>query len=185
MKLKSKVYNIRTTLFTILILTIITESLAQSDNEEESIKRNNIVLTIGHALIPTGEEPGDSKNLTTVPTWALSYEYRFSPVFILGLKSELEMSNYIIVDDEGTKLERDYPISLTLYAGFTILKGWCLYAGPGIEFERDENLYTATVGTLYEFELPGDWSLVPEMSYTLKGGHTGAYAIGLGVCKSF
>ena len=177
--------TLRSVLIATSIMISISESLAQSETEEEPIKRSNVVLTIGHAVIPTGEEPGDSKNLTTVPTWALSYEYRFSPVFILGLKSELEMSNYIIVDDEGTKLERDYPISLTLYAGFTILKGWCLYAGPGIEFERDENLYTATVGTLYEFELPGDWSLVPEMSYTLKGGHTGAYAIGLGVCKSF
>ena len=179
------VYFIRTMLVTISIMTIVSGSFAQSENEEESLKRNNIVLTIGHTVIPTEVDPGDSKNLTTVPTWALSYEYRFSPVFILGLESELEMSNYIIVDDEGTKLERDYPISLSLYAGFTILKGWCLYAGPGIEFERHEHLYTATVGTLYEFELPGDLSLSPEMSYTLKGGHTGAYTIGLGVCKSF
>ena len=104
------VYFIRTMLVTISIMTIVSGSFAQSENEEESLKRNNIVLTIGHTVIPTGVDSGDSKNLTTVPTWALSYEYRFSTVFILGLKSELEMSNYIIVvDDEGTKLERDYP----------------------------------------------------------------------------
>ena len=172
-------------LVTISIMTIVSGLFAQSENEKEPIKRNNIVLTIGHAVIPTGVEAGDSKNLATVPTWGLSYEYRFSHFFLLGLKSELEMSNYIITTDEGNKLKREYPISLTLYGDFRILKGWYLSAGPGIEFERDENLYKVSLGSYYEFELPGDWGLVPEVSYTLKGGHTWAYAIGLGVCKSF
>lgn len=172
-------------LLAIPIFLVLQKSNAQDDIEEEHMKRNNVVLTIGHALIPTGVEPGDSKKLATVPTWGISYEYRFSHFFLLGLKSELEMSNYTITNDEGTELEREYPISLTLYGDFRILKGWYIYAGPGIEFERDENLYTGTLGTFYEFELSGDWELVPELSLTLKGGHTVAYAIGLGVCKVF
>lgn len=173
-------------LFFVIFIGITTlDSLAQSENEEEPIKRNNIVLTIGHAILPGIEESGGGNELVYIPTWGLSYEYRFSHNFLLGLKSEVEVSNYVITNNEGTELEREFPISLTLYGDLRILKDWYIYLGPGMEFEKEENLYTISIGTYYEFELPGNWSMVPEVCYTHKGGHTSVYSIALGVCKSF
>lgn len=179
------IHFIRLALLAIPIFLVLQNSNAQTDNEEKPFKRNNVVLTVGHALIPSAEKPGESNNAAYVPLWGLSYEYRFSKMFLLGLKSEVEISNYIIYKEDGTALEREYPISLILYADFRLLKGWYVYTGPGIEFEKEENFFTASLGTFYEIELPGGWELVPEISYKLKGGFASSYAIGLGVCKVF
>lgn len=85
----------------IAILALWQESFAQSKTGEEPFLRNQVSLSIGHSLIPSAEElSGNRKNLL-VPTWGLSYEFSFSKRFIVGLKSEVEASNYIITTDEG------------------------------------------------------------------------------------
>lgn len=168
----------------IVFLTYASVCMAQQEDGEQ-LKRSNVVLTIGHALIPSAVESSNSKDLVLVPTWGLSYEYRFSNRFLLGLKGEAEMSSYIVADQDEREIEREYPISLILYADYRMVKDLYLIVGPGIEFEKEENFYLASLGLCYEVEIPGGWALVPEFVYKLKGGHTSTYALGLGVSKTF
>ena len=88
-------------IMSIAILAFWQESFAQSKTGEQPFLRNQVSLSIGHSLIPSAEElSGKRKNLL-VPTWGLSYKFSFSERFIVGLKSEVEASNYIITTDEG------------------------------------------------------------------------------------
>lgn len=186
---KKKMMFIRkgTLLIILILITTIAfsqELVDQSNGDSERMKRNNIVLTLGHALVPESED-SEQKNMATIPTWGLSYEFRLSQRFLLGVKGEIEVSNYIIKNNEGDELEREYPFSFTLYADYRIIKDLYIYAGPGIELEKEENLFIATFGLFYEIEISEGWNLIPEIAYELKGGHTGAYIIGLGVSREF
>ena len=146
----------------IAILAIWQESLAQSETDEEPLLRNQVSLSIGHSLIPSAEELSNNRKNLLVPTWGFSYEFSFSERFMIGLKSEIEASNYIITDENDSELERDFSVSLCLYAGYKIYKGLTLFAGPGVEFEKDENLSLGQFGVLYDIELPRGWALAPE-----------------------
>lgn len=183
--MKQLIRACRGLVMSIAILALWQESFAQSETEEATLFRNQVSLSIGHSLIPSAEELSGSRKNLLVPTWGLSYEFSFSERFMIGLKSEIEASNYIITDENDSELEREFPVSLCLYAGYKIYKGLTLFAGPGVEFEQDENLSLVQFGALYDIELPGGWALAPEFSYELKGGHTSAYSIYLGVGKKF
>lgn len=177
---------LRIMLIVFSIFLTFSKSFAQADKDgEEPLKHHNIVLTMGHSLIPTAEDDAEDSDPITIPSWGLSYEYRFSHRFLLGLKGEVEISNYVIYNDKGEGLNREYPFALILYADIRIVKDLYIYVGPGIEFSKDENLIVGTIGLFYEFEIPGGWAIVPEMSFEQKGGHAWAYAIGLGIAKIF
>ena len=180
------VYILRIMLIVFSIVLTLSKSLAQADKDgEEPLKHHNIVLTMGHALIPTAEEDGVDSDPISIPSWGLSYEYRFSHRFLLGVKGEVEISNYVIYNDEGEGLKREYPFALILNADVRIVKELYIYVGPGIEFSNDDNLFVGVIGLLYEFEIPGGWAIVPEISFEQKGGHAWAYAVGFGIAKIF
>ncbi len=167
------------------ILLFSVELKAQSTSEQEAVPPNHIVLTIGHSAIPTVLETGEKDGMRFIPTWGLSYEYNISEKFALALKGEIEAANYIISDEEESALEREFPASLSLLGTYKVYNEFGLILGPGIEFEADENLFIIQFGLNYEVELPGNWILIPEFAYELKGGHTGAISIGLGVGVGF
>lgn len=114
----SKYIN-RLLLFTIFFIcssvSIFLQDLnAQDKTEEETFKHNHVILSIGHSVIPSGVESGEFNKLLYVPIWGLSYEYGFTEKFHVGIKGEMEISNYIITDADGSELERENPASLSL-----------------------------------------------------------------------
>jgi hypothetical protein len=153
------------------------------EQENESFKHHHLTLTIGHSHIPSGTNIDGEQKMILIPTWGFAYEYLFTEHIGLGLKNELEVSNYIITNEEGTELERENPFSSSIVFLYNPIKGLGFFIGPGIELEKEENFFIFTAGVSYEIELPGDWDLAPELGYELKGGHTGAISFGLSVGK--
>jgi hypothetical protein len=82
-------------------------------------------------------------------------------------------------------VERENPYSISIVFLYNPIKGIGFFIGPGIELEKEENFFIFNVGVSYEFELPGDWDIAPELGFELKGGHTGAITFGLSVGKKF
>ena len=166
----------------IFCLVFISFSTASAQSEaEEGLRHHHLVLTLGHAHIPSADDIGDSGSLVLIPTWGFSYEYLFNRKFGLGLKGDLEVSNYIVTNNEGREIERENPFSLSLVAIYNPIKGFGLFIGPGIEYEKDENFFIAVVGVSYEAEFGDRWDFSPELSYELKEGHTGAISIGFSI----
>ena len=166
-------------LFCVVYLSAST-AFGQSEDEEQ-LRHHHLVLTLGQAHIPSAENVDESASLVLIPTWGFSYEYLFNRKFGLGLKGDLEVSNYIVTDDEGREIERENPFSLSLVGIYNPIKGFGLFIGPGIEYEKDENFFIAVVGVSYEAEFGDRWDFSPEISYELKEGHTGAISIGFSI----
>ncbi|MGA9270469.1 MAG: hypothetical protein WBV45_07595 [Lutimonas sp.] len=168
----------------IMILGPLHTVLAQDDDREE-LKHHHLILTIGHSHIPSGSSVGGGNDLILIPTWGFSYEYIFSERLALGLKSDLEVSNYIITDENDAEVERENPFSTSLILSYNPIEGLGIFTGPGVEFEKEENYFIYTIGISYEFEIGNYWDLSPELGYEIKGGHTGAISFGLSVGKRF
>lgn len=170
-------------LFVVLMVPI--QTVLAQEETDEVFKHHHITVTIGHSHIPSGTEVGESSDFILIPTWGLSYEYIFTKRIALGLKNDLEVSNYIITNNEGTEVERENPFSSSLIFSYNPIEGLGIFTGPGIEFEKEENYFIYTLGLSYEIEFGNAWDLSPELAYELKGGHTGAISIGLSVGKKF
>ncbi|MGB5323045.1 hypothetical protein [Lutimonas sp.] len=174
----------KTVFMFIMIIGPVHTILAQEDTDEK-LKHHHVVLTIGHSHIPSGSSVSGSSDFILIPTWGFSYEYIFTERIALGLKSDLEVSNYVITDNDETEVERENPFSTSLIFSYIPIKGLGIFTGPGIEFEKEENYFIYTIGLSYEIEFGKDWDLSPELAYEIKGGHTGAISFGLSVGKKF
>lgn len=149
--------------------------------ESESFKHHQVVVTIGHASLPTHEEGEGSKEYLAVPTWGLSYEFDFNKRIGLGVKSDIELSNYLLKDKEDQVLVRNYPVSVILIGKYNPIEGLGMYVGGGAELSNEEKLSIFSVGLTYDVDFKKVWILSPELGYELKGGHTNVFTIGLSV----
>ena len=172
-------------LFTFFCFNTLPASVMAQDSEEKFSKHHHLIVSIGHGFVPSGVQVSGANEFVSIPIWGLDYEFIFSERFALGLMNDLEVSNYIITDEEGTEIEREYPLSSSIYFQYNPLKGLGFFVGPGIEIEKNENLFIATIGGSYEVQIAETWDLAPEISYVLKGGHTGAITFSLCVGKRF
>ena len=164
-----------------LSLFFINANAFSQDEDDGHIKHHHFVAGLGQSLIPTAEEFGGDNNLTVVATWGVSYEYLFNKHVGLGWKNEIELSKYVLEDNDGTNIKREFPFSSSIVFIYNPLEGLGVFLGPGIEFEPDENFYIFLIGVSYEWELPKYFDISPEISYELKNGHTGAISFALEV----
>jgi hypothetical protein len=96
---------------------------------------------------------------------------------------DIELGKYV-VEFQGENLKRETAFVTGLVAGYRILKGWSIFAGPGIEFEKNKNLFILRASMDYEFELGKNWGFAPVFSYDFKNEYN-AYSFGVGVTKGF
>jgi len=157
-------------------------SASASDDHVFKHHRVGIILGHGHVI---GAETANGKNLVTIPTWGLDYSYWFNPKMGIGLKSDIEIMDYVIVDNEGNTLIRENPIIVSILFLYHTRKGWNFLTGPGIEFEENHNFFIYRIGASYEFELPNHWDFAPEALFDVKDGSIGSFTWGIGVGKRF
>jgi hypothetical protein len=171
--------------YLIITLALSLLSIHAYAQEPEPFKHHQIVATIGHALIPSSEEKSSTTQFIAVPTWGLSYEYDFNDRIGLGVKSDIELSNYRIEDNEEQKLIREYPISVLGMFKVNPVEGLGVYVAGGVEFDSNKNLSVINFGFTYDVDFLEGWVLSPEIGYELKGGHTSIFTVGLSVAFRF
>ena len=153
--------------------------------ESHEFKRHRIALIIGHGHVFGAENIDNKKNIITIPTWGLDYQYWVNPKFGCGLKSDMEIMEYLVKTDNGTLLERQNPLIISTVFLYHPARGWNFLIGPGIEFEEEHNFFVVRTGVAYEFELGNHWDFSPELIFDLKNGSIGAITWGIGVGKRF
>ena len=164
-------------LYVLFVLSAVHVMAQESDKEEA--KPHKIALSLGVTHIPDAFEEGQFEKAVYVPTIGLDYFYQLDEKWKLGLAIDLELGNYL-VDFNREQLARENALLTVALAGFEILPGWGILVGPGMEFEKNKNLFIFRIGTEYEFELGNDWGLFPSLNYDFKEEYsTWDFSIGL------
>ena len=192
---KSLQITILRILITIFLFTVRSVIYAQEHEHEEihesetevhhESKKWRFSAGIGQSYLPAGSQIGSDTKVLIIPTIGLSFGFKLSPRFSLGLLTELEIVSYAIRSDDHGDIEREYPVLLILAGKYNIKDGFAVFFGPGIELENHENFFIWQVGFEYEIELGRRWAVTPELSYLNKDGQFGAIEIGVAFGKSF
>jgi hypothetical protein len=160
--------------------TAVHHKSADSGNEVH-IPHFRAAFIVGHTLIPALE----SQENAAIPSYGLDVEYWPTSKIGFGIHNDLEITNFIIETDHEEYLEREYPLVVTADLLIKPWKGLVIQAGPGIEFEKNENFLLFRLGLEYEFELNHHWDLFPTLFYDDREGSYHTWSIGLGVGKRF
>lgn len=150
-------------------------------HHEEAFRHFRVAALIGHTSVPSGT----SHDHLFIPSWGLDLEYWFNRKWGLGIHNDIELHTFIIEENHSEFLERDYPLVSTLDLLFKPVKDFVLFAGPGCEFEKNENFKLVRFGAEYEFEIPGGWDISPAIFYDTRFDAFDTWSVALGVGKRF
>lgn len=163
------------------------EVSSHEGNESHAFKhgRNFILFEYGYTHIKEAvahdnilEEEGH-----WVSSFGLDYFRVLNEKWKVGVKVDYELGHYIIPHEDD--LKRENVLLVIPSASYTVLHGWSIYAGAGMEFEEEKNLFVTRLGTEYGFEL-GDngWELPIGVFGDFKEGYN-TYAFTIGIGKFF
>lgn len=178
--------------FKVFILTVVISSIslnlhAQHHSKihgaegEEELKHVRVGVVMYHTYI--GTETSEDKDMFIVPSLGLDVEYWFNEKWGVGLHNDLELVNFEVEKEESSFIERETPLLFTLDALWKSYKGLVLLLGPGIEFEKEENLFIVRAGIEYEFELKSDWDISPTIFYDTRTDAYDSFSVGIGIGK--
>ncbi len=158
--------------------------IAQEENEErEQEKRHSLAFVVGYTHIPEATKHGKTEESVFVPTLGLDYLYEFDEKWFVGAAFDIELGKYE-VDYEDDEITREIALVFAGLVGYEVLPGWAVLAGPGIELEKNKNIFVFRFSTEYTFELRNDWGLFPVFTYDFKKEY-GSYELGVGLKKRF
>jgi len=171
------------TILTLLLILIYITSLGAQEMEREEEIKHSVALVVGFTHVPRTIEEGETLNSQNLTTIGADYYYHFNQKWKLGVVVDIELGKYA-VEFEGEELKRENAFITGLVVGYHILKRWSVYTGPGVEFERNKNIFILRTSTGYEFEIGKNWAIAPVLSYDFKKEY-GSYSFGIGVDKKF
>lgn len=97
----------------------------------------------------------------------------------------MEISAYIIEDNNGGQLARTRPIIITIVGIYKPWKGLELVTGFGREFEEHHDFWVYRFGVEYEIEIGNNWDIAPAFVVDIKENLYDSFAIGSSVGKLF
>jgi hypothetical protein len=167
----------------ILMSLLFTTEIYAQENESEQVegKIHKIALVFGYTHIPSAFEAGDEHKSVFVPTIGVDYFVQFAKGWKLGAVLDLELGNYL-VDFNRKELERESALVTGILVGYEFKNRWSFLLGPGIEFEKNKNLFILRASVEYEFELGENWGLFPSINYDFKEEYD-TWSVNIGVSK--
>ncbi len=170
-------------IFFICLLGNLSTHAQEGSETEELEKRHSLAFTIGYTHIPEATKHGKTEESVFVPTLGLDYFYEFDEKWFLGAAFDVELGKYE-VDYEDDEITREIAAVFAALVGYEALPGWALMVGPGIELEKNKNIFVVRFSTEYTFELGNDWGLFPVFTYDFKKEYS-SYEFGLGLKRRF
>ncbi len=156
---------------------------AQEEDKEANGKIHKIALVLGYTHIPSAYIDGHSRSSVNAPTIGFDYFIQFSEKWKIGIVTDLEFEKYI-VDFNEEELEREKALVTGVLVGYEFAKRWSILMGPGVEFEKNKNLFILRSSLEYEFELGNNWGLAPVFNYDFKKEYS-TYSLGIAIGKAF
>jgi len=156
---------------------------AQEELGEASEKGriHKLALVFGYTHIPAAIEEGIKTKEVFVPTIGIDYFVQFAKGWKIGAVVDLELNTYQ-VDFNREQLTRENALVTGLLFGYEFANRWSFLLGPGVEFEKNKNIFIIRASAEYEFELENGWGLFPSFNYDFKK-HYSTYAINIGISK--
>lgn len=169
----------------ILALFFNLQSFAQESQEEglEKEKTNKLAFVFGYTHIPAAFEEGEETSSVFVPTIGIDYFLQVAEKWSIGVVLDYELQKYK-VNFKKAELDRENALITGILVGYEFKDHWGLLMGPGVEFEKNKNLFIFRASLEYEFELGNDWGLSPTFSYDFKEEYS-TYALSIGISKKF
>lgn len=155
---------------------------ATADRQEAHFSPHfRAAMLIGHTLIT----PGNSDTRLFVPSWGLDLEYWHTHELGVGLHTDIELQDFIVLNNEQEEIQRNQPFIITLDGLYRPWKGLVIMGGPGLEVEKEETFLLFRIGLEYEFDIAAGWDLFPTLFYDQRLDGYSTASIGLGVGKHF
>jgi hypothetical protein len=170
-------------IFLICLLNSIPIFAQENLEEREEEKPHSLAFVLSYTHIPAATKDGEVEEAVFVPTLGLDYFYSLNEKWLVGAAIDWELGKYE-VDYEDNELSREIAIVIGALVGYEVLPGWAFLVGPGVEFERNKNLFVLRLSTEYTFDLGKAWGLFPSFTYDFKKEYS-AYALGVGLKKRF
>ncbi len=117
-----------------------------------------------------------------VSSFGIDYFRLINEKWRLGIKLDYELGHYIIPHKQNLKRENVFIALPTAF--YSILQGWAVYGGTGIELEESKNLFVCRLGTEYAFDLGNGWEFPIGFFGDFKKGYN-TYALTFGIGKIF
>ncbi len=173
----------KTILFLGFFILFCTSSYSQETEEEEEQngKIHKVAFVFGYTHIPSAFEEGETSESVFVPTIGLDYFMQFNEKWKIGAVFDLELNNYL-VNFKREELKREKALVTGILVGYEFADRWSFLLGPGIEFEKNQNLFILRASAEYEFELGKNWGLFPSINYDFKEEYS-SWSINIGISK--
>lgn len=153
------------------------------ESKTHEFKHFRISAVLYHTYI--GTRTSDGKEMLIVPSIGLDLEYWLNERWGIGSHNDLELISFEVEGRGGTFIEKETPVLLTVDVLWKPWKGLVLLAGPGVEFEREENLFVVRGGLEYELELGSHWDVAPTIFYDSRIDAYDTFSVGIGIGKRF
>lgn len=160
-------------------------SQEEEPSGEEAFKRHKLSLYAGYSWIPSGLDPETGQEeFLIAPSIGFSYEYWITERWAIGTYNDMEIIRIQVEDNEGTFLERENAVVLSLGATWEACPRWTLSLGGGIETDRNETLSLVRLGTEYVLLEQNEWELSAGLNYIWKDVYD-IFGIGFVLGKKF
>jgi hypothetical protein len=180
--------NFTRTYYTLLVfLTVIFQTYAQEEMQSKFVPHHTLGLIISHTNVSKGVDINGDRKWLSLPSWAINYNYKFSPHWAIGLHNDIVTETFEVEEHLSDKnvqtIERSYPLASVLMASYKPGKHFSYLFGAGGEFSHTGHLFLWRVGVEYGYEINEKWEINANLTNDLKVYSYNSWAIGLGITK--
>ncbi len=152
-------------------------------------KHHMLTVIVGHTQVSQGLDATGDRKWLSLPSWAINYNYKFSPKWALGLHNDIVVETFEVEQHlkSGSveTIERSYPITTAAVASYKPGKNFSYMFGLGGEFAHTKNLFLIRVGVDYGYHFHKNWEVNVSLVNDLKVNAYNSFAFGLGVTRIF
>lgn len=124
----------------------------------EEIGPHQLGIMAGYAWVPAATDNDGNASGFLIPSFGLDYSYWFQHKFALRMVNDLELSSYVIEQEDGQLLERNFKYIGAIVGVWEPVKHLAVYAGPGYEIEAHENFVVIKIGAEAIKNFEDGWS---------------------------
>lgn len=116
-----------------------------------------------------------------VPSWGLDVDYHLSKRWSIGWHSDVEIENYIIVEENGEFYELEFPAVTTVDLFYRLNDNVLLGAGPGYTMEHGRLKSLFRLGIEGEVPMNDRWEWTPTLYFDQRFDGHGVLTFAVGI----
>lgn len=164
----------------LIALLFFATTVAAQDKSEEFHNQIRGAIMMANSHVPQAINGKYANSI--IPAWGIDVDYSFHRHWTVAIQGDIKLQSFE-VEDGNALLQRTNPVSLAGVIHYHFIPRWSLYAGPGYEFEKHENLFIMKIGTEYSFEINEAFEIALNLNYENKEGIYDSWTFGIAFNK--